>query len=268
MNSMRTRSLIVSLLIIAVTACGGKASIATPAPSSSPGAPSPTLASPRVVSAAGSEAALTVTYDGPMKHGLACGTQGFVAGPANTIDALEMNIATRYYTSPDADFDEVLSAMWVASLNADCSAVTFTFVHGIAPGTYPLRITKVQDQAGRPLASDPITVIATMLETAAPRMQLVQQWEDHAVFQFSEPIKEGARRRRRALPVRRSRVAARIGRRLSDHELRGRGDHVTRAAFSPAQDGHRRGPRGSSGQTVRGRDRNARHRPHAGTVKT
>jgi hypothetical protein len=187
---MRTRSLILSLLLIAVTGCGGNASIATPAPSSSTGSPNPTAASPRVVSAAGTEAALTVTYDGPMKHGLACGTQGFVAGPANTIDALEMNIATRYYTSPDTDFDEVLSAMWVASLNADCSAVTFTFVHGIAPGTYPLRITKVQDQAGRPLASDPITVIATMLETAAPRMQLVQQWQDHAVFQFTEPIKK------------------------------------------------------------------------------
>jgi hypothetical protein len=190
MNSMRTRLLILCLLLIAVIDCGGNASIATPAPSPSPGAPSPTAVSPRVVSAAGSEAALTVTYDGPMKHGLACGTQGFVAGPANTIDALEMNIATRYYTSPDTDFDEVLSAMWVASLNADCSAVTFTFVHGIAPGTYPLRITKVQDQAGRPLASDPITVVATMLETAAPRMQLAQQWEDHALFQFSEPIKK------------------------------------------------------------------------------
>ena len=189
MSAVRTRSLILSVLLILVMECGGNASIATPAPSSSTGAPSPTPASPRVVSATGSEAALTVTYDRPMRHGLACGTQGFVAGPTNTIDALEMNIATRYYTSPDSDFDEVLSAMWVASLNADCSAVTFTFVHGIAPGTYPLRITKVQDLVGRPLASDPITVVATMLETAAPRMQLVQQWEDHALFEFSEPIK-------------------------------------------------------------------------------
>jgi hypothetical protein len=190
MNAVRARWLILSLLLIVVMGCGGNASIATPAPSSSTGAPSPTLASPRVVSAAGSEAVLTVTYDRPMKHGLACGTQGFVAGPANTIDALEMNITTRYYTSPDADFDELLSAMWVASLNADCSAVTFTFVHGIAPGTYPLRITKVQDQAGRPLASDPMTVVATMLEGSAPRMQLVQQWEDHALLEFSEPIKK------------------------------------------------------------------------------
>ena len=137
----------------------------------------------------GSEAALTITYDRPMKHGLACGTQGFTAGRTNTIDAFEMNITSRYYTSPDVDFDELLNSMWVASLNTDCSAVTFTFVHGIAPGTYPMRITKVQDLAGSPLAADPIDVTATVLETAPPRMQLVQQWENHALLRFSEPIK-------------------------------------------------------------------------------
>jgi hypothetical protein len=142
------------------------------------------------VSATGTEAALTITYDRPMKHGLACGTEGFVAGPKNTIDAFEMNITSRYYTSPDADLDELLSAMWVASLNADCSSVTFTFVHGIAPGTYPLRITKVQDPSGSGLASDPAIVMATVLETAPPRMQLVQQWENHALLRFSEPIKK------------------------------------------------------------------------------
>jgi hypothetical protein len=79
--------------------------------------------------------------------------------------------------------------MWVASLNADCSSVTFTFVHGIAPGAYPLQITRVQDPSGRGLATDPTIVTATVLESAPPRMQLVQQWEDHALFQFSEPIK-------------------------------------------------------------------------------
>jgi len=123
-----------------------------------------------------------------MKHGLACGTEGFVAGPRNTIDAFEMNITSRYYTSPDANFDELLSSMWVASLNADCSAVTFTFTHGTAPGTYPLRITKVQDLAGRGLATDPMIVTATVLESAPPRMLLVQQWENHALIRFSEPI--------------------------------------------------------------------------------
>jgi len=124
-----------------------------------------------------------------MKHGLACGTEGFTAGHKNTIDAFEMNITSRYYTSPDADFDELLSSMWVASLNADCSAVTFTFVHGIAPGTYPLWISKVQDLAGSGLAADPTSVTATVLEGAPPRMQLVQQWENHALIEFSEPIK-------------------------------------------------------------------------------
>lgn len=125
-----------------------------------------------------------------MKHGLACGTRGFAAGRLNTIDAFEMNITSRYYTSPDPDFDEVLGAMWVASLNADCSAVTFTFVHGIAPGTYPLRVTKVQDPAGQGLVPDPTIVMVTVLETEPPRMQLVQQWENHVRIEFSEPIKK------------------------------------------------------------------------------
>ena len=180
--------MIIGLALIAVSGCGDAGSSA--GSGASPSAiPSPTAVPPRVVSASGSEAALTITYDRPMKHGLACGTEGFVAGPRNTIDALEMNIASRYYTSPDAAFDELLSTMWVASLNADCSAVTFTFVHGIAPGTYPLRITKVQDLAGSGLAADPTSVTATVLETAPPRMQLVQQWENHALLRFSEPIK-------------------------------------------------------------------------------
>lgn len=194
-GSPRLRPLILALVLVGVASCGdlgafsssGSPSFA-PQPSAS-AIPSPTAAPPQVLSATGSEAALTVTYDRPMKHGLACGTQGFVAGPTNTIDAFEMNITSRYYTSPDPDFDELLSAMWVASLNADCSAVTFTFVHGIAPGTYPLRITSVQDRAGRGLAADPMTVMATVRETAPPRMQLVQQWEDHVLFRFSEPIK-------------------------------------------------------------------------------
>jgi hypothetical protein len=176
--------LIIGLALIAASACGDAGSGASPSAISSP-----TAIPPRVVRVSSSEAALTITYDRPMKHGLACGTQGFMAGHTNTIDAFEMNITSRYYTSPNADFDELLSRMWVASLNADCSAVTFTFVHGVAPGTYPLRITKVQDLAGNGLAADPMNVMATVLETAPPRMQLVQQWENHALLNFSEPIK-------------------------------------------------------------------------------
>lgn len=183
------RSVTLAFALVAISGCGGVAtSSLAPTPTTS-AVPSPTVAAPHVVSATGSEAALTITYDRPMKHGLACGTEGFTAGRANTIDALEMNITSRYYTSPEAVFDEMLSAMWVASLSADCSSVTFTFVHGIAPGTYPLQITKVQDLAGRSLGADPTIVTATVLETAPPRMQLVQQWQDHVLFRFSEPIK-------------------------------------------------------------------------------
>lgn len=185
--------LVFLILTFVIAACGGAVASVSPSPSG-PAAraatPAPTPAAPRVLGTTASEAKVTITYDRPMKHGLACGTRGFVAGPANTIDALEMNMTTRYYGSADPDFDEFWSHMWVAELNGDCSAVTFTFVHGMAPGTYPLRIVKVQDQAGRPLASDPTIVTVTIAETAPPVMQLVQQWQDKAIVQFSEPIKK------------------------------------------------------------------------------
>ena len=191
---MVARSVALALLVAATAACSGDIGVSfrqSAAPSDGPTpspSPLPTTA-PHVTRTTATEAALTVTYDRPMKHGLACGSEGFAAGRANTIDGLETDITSRYYTSADPDFDEMLSQMWVASLNADCSAVTFKFVHGIGPGTYPLRIANVQDPAGRRLVPDPAIVMVTVLETAPPRMQLVQQWEDHARFEFSEPIK-------------------------------------------------------------------------------
>ena len=180
------------LLALAVSGCTSAAPVvSSPTPTIAPTASAmPTPAPPRVVSTTASEALVTITYDRPMKHGLSCGQQGFSAGLANTIDAYEMNITSRYYGSTDPVFDEFWSKMWVASLNADCSAVTFTFVHGMGPGMYPLSITKVQDLSGRPLAQDPTVVVVTILETAPPRMQLVQQYQDTATFQFSEPIKK------------------------------------------------------------------------------
>src|SRR5690242_19050063 len=89
---------------LCVASCGAPAPVgvatATAAPTVAPVATTPP---PRVLSTVASEAALTITYDRPMKHGLACGGQGFVAGPKNTIDAFETNSAGRYYTSTDPD---------------------------------------------------------------------------------------------------------------------------------------------------------------------
>lgn len=188
---MRGRA-VIAILAVVIVGCADLGSVSPSPGASTVGAstPTPTAAGPRVVSTTASEAKVTIFYDRPMKHGLACGTRGFAAGHAYTIDALELNISTRYYGSPDPDFDEFWSQMWVAELNADCSAVTFTFLHGVAPGTYPLRIVKVQDQAGRPLVPDPTIVNVAIAESAPPVMQLVQQWQEKAGIQFSEPIKK------------------------------------------------------------------------------
>src|SRR5690242_8174685 len=122
-----TRSVVAVIAIaLCVVSCGTPAPVAVPTASTTPTvAPVATAPPPRVVSTVASEAMLTITYDRPMKHGLACGGQGFAAGPKNTIDAFETNSAGRYYTSTDADFNDFLGFMWVASLNADCSGVTF-----------------------------------------------------------------------------------------------------------------------------------------------
>lgn len=174
---------------LALTSCSAPAPVGLPTASvAQTVTPLPTTSPPRVVSTTATESALTITYDRPMRHGLACGEHGFKAGPSNTIDAFETNVSSRYYTSTNPDLDDVLGAMWVASLNADCSAVTFTFVHGVAPGTYPLSITKVQDLAGHPLAQDPTIVTVTFAETAPPRFNLVQHINDTVIVNFSEPI--------------------------------------------------------------------------------
>jgi hypothetical protein len=166
-------------------ACGSRIGV----PESSPGASASVDPAPRVIDVTASESTLAITYDRPMKHGLACGTKGMVAGPSRTIDAFEMNITTSYYRSADPVFDEFLQSLWEAELNRDCSGVLFTFVHGVAPGTYPLSIRSVQDQAGRPLAQDPTTVTVNVRETAPPKYLLVQHAQDKVVVSLSEPIK-------------------------------------------------------------------------------
>ena len=174
-----------SLVVFAIWLAVG-CSAADPPP------PSPTTtqgpSGPRVVSTSATEDRVTITYDRPMKHALACGTKGLSAGLTGTIDGLETNITSRYYTSTDPDFDDLWANLWEATLNADCTAVTFNFVHGIGPGTYPLRIVRVQDLAGRALGPDPTVVTVTVGESGPPGMNLVQFSSPDVLIRFSEAI--------------------------------------------------------------------------------
>ncbi len=141
---------------------------AAPSADAASAPPSARAARPRVTTTIASESSVTVVYSRPMRHTLGCGTKGFGAGRAGTIDGYETNVSSRYYTSTDPDFDEMWSAAWEASLNGDCSAVTFTFVHGTAPGSYPLQIARVQDESGNSLEPDPTTVTVTVVDSAPP----------------------------------------------------------------------------------------------------
>ena len=176
------------VIAIAIALLAGCSPAASPE-ARTPQAAATTPAGPRVVRATATEDRVTVVYSRPMKHGLACGTKGLMAGSVGTIDALEMNITSRYYTSPDPDFDQMWDALWEATLNADCTAVTFNFVHGIGPGAYPLRIARVEDQAGNSLDPDPTVVTVTVAESAPPRMNLVQAAPPDVLIRFSEAIK-------------------------------------------------------------------------------
>ncbi len=146
-------------------------------------------AGPRVARTMATEDHVTIVFSRPMKHALACGTTGLSAGQIGTIDGLEMNVTSRYYTSTDPDFDEMWTTLWEATLNADCTAVTFNFVHGIGSGTYPLRIVRVQDAAGNALDPDPTIVTVTVAESAPPRMNLVQSSPPDVTINFSEAIR-------------------------------------------------------------------------------
>jgi hypothetical protein len=176
-------------VIVVATLVLGSCSPAAIPDSPAPIATTTAQAGPHIVGATATEDRVTIVYDRPMMHALACGTKGLSAGSAGTIDGLEMNITSRYYTSSDQDFEEMWANLWEATLNADCTGVTFNFVHGIGPGTYPLRVVRVQDFAGRALDPDPTVVTVTVAESGPPRMNLVQFSRPDVLIRFSEAIK-------------------------------------------------------------------------------
>ena len=160
-----------------------------PSPSRSPETASARVLGPHVVSTIATEDAITILYSTPMKHGLACGSHGFAAGPVGTIDAYESNVTSRYYTSTDPEFDLMWSIPIEASLNADCTAVTFTFYHGVSVGPHPLQIVRVEDQSGRRLDPDPTIISVQVTDAGPPRMKLVQALGNVVSIQVSEPIR-------------------------------------------------------------------------------
>ncbi len=159
-------------------------------PSRSPEIAIPRVLGPHVVSTIATEDAITINYSVPMKHGLACGSHGFTAGPVGTIDAYESNVTSRYYTSSDPDFDSIWNTPIEASLNADCSAVTFTFFHGVAVGPHPLQIVRVEDQSGHRLDPDPTIITVHVTDAGPPRMKLIQAHDNLVTIRFSEPIQK------------------------------------------------------------------------------
>ncbi len=182
-------------LTLALALGGCATSVVPPSPSLSP-SPSPETTSarvlgPHVVGTMATEDAITIVYSTPMKHGLACGTHGFAAGPVGTIDAYESNVTSRYYTSTEAEFDSMWSIPIEASLNADCSAVTFTFFHGASVGPHPLQIVRVEDHSGRRLDPDPTIITVQVIDAGPPRMKLVQAHDTVVTIQLSEPIRPG-----------------------------------------------------------------------------
>ena len=177
-------------LAASLAAC---ATTVVPPSSSVPPTPSPQTASPRVlgphvVGTIATEDAITITYSVPMKHGLACGSHGFVAGPVGTIDAYESNVSSRYYTSSDPEFDLMWGIPIEASLNADCTAVTFTFFHGVGVGPHPLQIVRVEDQSGHRLDPDPTIISVQVTDAGPPRVKIVQAHDNLITIQVSEPI--------------------------------------------------------------------------------
>jgi hypothetical protein len=74
-------------------------------------------------------------------------------------------------------------------VSAECTAVTFNFVHGIGPGSYPLRIVCVQDVAGNAIEPDPTVVTVAVAESGPPRMNLVQYSPPDVIIRFSEAIR-------------------------------------------------------------------------------
>ena len=191
-------------------ASASPAATATPAP----------ISHPRVVATVAFEALLTIVYDRPMKHMLGCGTKGMGAGLVGTIDGFETNISSRYYTSTDPDFDEMLGTTWEAWLNGDCTAVTFSFVHGIGPGRYPLKVARVQDLGGNTLDPDPMVVTVIVVESAPPRMTLVQSSGAEVWIKLQRVDQTRPRERRLPLSTRRETTTCGLERYLSGPHMR------------------------------------------------
>ena len=171
-------------------------STAAPTPSPSPGASSSPVGSPTasasasaspaptaaVVGASGTQLSLAVTYSAPMRAGRACGTSG---QPGNTRGAID---AVAQYNVIDPALQESLQSATRATLNADCTTVTFVFGAAAPAGTFTVTASTTVDQQGAGVDPSHNDARVTIADDARPQVTSVEGAADVIEVRFSEPM--------------------------------------------------------------------------------
>ena len=173
-------------------------STAAPTPSRSPGASSSPPGSPTasasasasaspaanaaVVGASGTQLSLAVTYSAPMRAGRACGTSG---QPGNTRGAID---AVAQYTVSDPALQESLQSATRATLNTDCTTVTFVFGAAAPAGTFTVTASTTVDQQGNGIDQSKADARFTIADDARPQVTSVASATDIIEVRFSEPM--------------------------------------------------------------------------------
>ena len=159
-------------------ASGGPANSPTASASAS-ASPAPTAA---IVSASGTQLSLAVTYSVPMRAGRGCGTSG---QPSSTRGAID---ATAQYSTSDAALQESLQSATRATLNADCSTVTFIFGAAAPAGTFTITASTTVDQQGAGIDQSKADARFTIADDARPQVTSVASAADIIEVRFSEPM--------------------------------------------------------------------------------
>lgn len=173
------------------------ASAARPVPTPEPASLTPPIAPPpadrrppRVIAVSGTQTSLTVTFDEPMQHALACGASGPAAGGSGAIDNAHVGEGPGHYTSPDRVYHETLTSEIGAAVSEDCTQVTFAFARAAPPGRWPLHISDVADLAGNTVDPSPTVVVVWILDHAPPHVVSVHGIGQSIYVTFNEPMLE------------------------------------------------------------------------------
>ena len=160
---------------------GSPGASASPTASASPsGSPTPA----KILSANGTQSLLTIRYSAPMRAATSCGTVGQPSALEGAIDR-----ASAYASSDEAMRESIRSAM-SATLNADCTAVTFVFAVAAPSGTFNISATGVTDRSGASLDPAATGVTVSVADEGRPRVAGVSTQGAHLVVQFNEPMRE------------------------------------------------------------------------------